>query len=152
MQRNALRAKPLMWLLVVPALGWGLSVRAQGPAAQLHVATTTGATTFHIGERISLQLEFTANPDAHLGVTTKSYDRSGRMSVESFEISPSSGFSDPLAAYFGGGMMMGGMYTVQELSGKPYTMHLDMNEWVRFDTPGDYTVVVRETEYRGWRE
>lgn len=40
---------------------------------------------------------------------------------------------------------MGGMYTVQELSGKPYTMHLDMNEWVRFDTPGDYTVVLHSS-------
>lgn len=35
MRRDALRAKALMWLLVVPALGWGFSVRAQGPSAQL---------------------------------------------------------------------------------------------------------------------
>ena len=35
-------------------------------------------------------------------MTTDSYDRSGRMSYETFEVNPSSGFSDPLASYFNG--------------------------------------------------
>lgn len=104
------------------------------------------AATFHIGERIPLQLDFTANPDAHLVATTASYDRSGRMGIESYEVSPSSGFLDPLKEYFATGSFMGGgLRGIQELSDKPYTMHLNMNEWVRFDSPGDYTVVVHST-------
>ena len=46
-------------------------------------------------------------------MTTASYDRSGRMIYESFAITPSYGFSDPLASYFNGFLTsMGGMFTV----------------------------------------
>src|SRR6185437_5816088 len=79
------------------------------------------------------------------GVSTRSYDRSGRLGIESYEVSPSSGFSDPLAAYFSGGFIGGGLSGIAELSSKPYTMHRDLNEWVRFDSAGDYTVVVHIT-------
>ncbi len=135
-------SRSLLWLFVA-ALSCGASAHAQVLSAQLHVATATGATTFHIGERISLQLDFTAAADAHLGVTTASYDRGGRLNIESFEVSPTSGFTDPWAAYFNAGVFMGGgMYSIAELSAKPYTMHLNLNEWVRFDSPGDYTVTI----------
>jgi hypothetical protein len=130
-------------LLLIAALTCCVSSHAQDRSAQLHVSTAAGATTFHIGERIALQLDFTAPPDAHLVMSTASYDRSGRMSYETFEISPSSGSSDPLASYFNGFLTsMGGMFGVAPLSLKPNTMHLDLNEWVRFDSPGDYTVTV----------
>src|SRR5215469_2152764 len=133
-----------LWLFVC-ALSCSMSARAQMPSAQLHVATDTGATTFHLGERISLQLDFSAPADAHLGVTTASYDRSGRLGIESYEVSPSSGFVDPLAAYFAAGFIGGGLSGMAELSSKPYTMHRNLNEWVRFDSPGDYVVVVHST-------
>jgi hypothetical protein len=73
-----------------------------------------------------------------------SYDRSGRMSYEQFEVEPSSGWSDPLAVYFDsqGAAGGGGMYSLGVLSPTPTVMHLNLNEWVRFEQPGNYTVVV----------
>ena len=124
---------------IFAVLACGLGVRAQTPAAQLHVATANGATTFHIGERIPLQMDFTAAPEAHLGVRTMS--TRNFMMRDSFEVSPSSGFSDPLAAYFEGGAFSG-MIGMAELSQKPSTIRVDLNEWGRFDSPGDYTVIV----------
>ena len=76
-------------------------------------------------------------------MTTANYDRSGRMKYESFDVSPSFGFTDPLASYFEGGSFMGGgLSGIAPLSLKPSTMNLNLNEWVRFDSPGDYTVIV----------
>ena len=130
-------------LLVAFSVAGFASSFAQTEQAQLHVSIATGATTFHIGERIPLQLDFTAPPDAHVAMTNASYDRSGRMNYETFDVSPGTGFSDPLAAYFNSGLFAGGgLFGVAELSLKPNTIHLDLNEWVRFDQPGEYTVTV----------
>jgi hypothetical protein len=73
-----------------------------------------------------------------------SYDRSGRMAYEQFDVEPNSGWSDPLALYFGSqnGFMGGGLSSLGVLSPTPTVMHLNLNEWIRFDQPGSYTVVV----------
>lgn len=143
MRRHISRPPLLLFIAVVTCC---VSSHAQDHSAQLHVSTAADATTFHIGERIALQLDFTASPDAHLAMTTASYDRSGRMNYETFQVSPSSGFSDPLASYFNGGSFMGGGPSgIASLSLKPNTMHVDLNGWVRFDSPGDYTVTIHST-------
>lgn len=106
--------------------------------------TSSNLSTFHIGERIPLLLDFTAPAGAQLALLMATYDRSGRVSYESFDVSPSSGTIDPLAAYFNSGSFIGGGLSSSPsvLSPTPTTMHLDLNEWVRFDQPGDYTVTV----------
>lgn len=137
--RSHLPLSPL--LIPIATLTCCIAAHAQSSSAQLHVSTT--GNTFHIGERISLQLDFTAPPEAHLAMTTASYDRSGRMDYESFDVSPSSGFSDPLASYFNSGtFMMGGLSGFSPLLSKPGTINLNLNEWIRFDSPGDYTVTI----------
>lgn len=125
------------------ALTCGLGLRAQTDGARLSVRTVTGASTCRIGERISVELAFTAPPRAELALVMAIYDRSGRMSFETFEVNPATGSRDPLAAYFNGGSSMGGaMASPSVLSDKPVTMRLGMNERVRFDQPGDYTVTI----------
>ncbi len=133
--------------LLLLSLGTAPVRAAAQSRAQLRVRTSTGAFTFRMGERIPLTLEFTAPQDAHLALIMATYDRSGRMPYESFEVSPFSGATDPLAAYFATGGIMGGMSAPPEplSSDKPISMQLDMNEWVRFDQPGDYTVTVRSS-------
>jgi hypothetical protein len=95
-----------------------------------------------VGERIPLKLSFTG-PEQY-EITLASYDRSGRMSYESFEVSPSRGWSDPLATYFAssGGFMGGGLSSTASLSTKPIDIPLNLNERVRFDQPGVYKVTV----------
>src|SRR5260370_23898287 len=73
---------------------------AQGTQAVLDVRTASGQSTFRIGERIPLELSFSASEDKRYEITLASYDRSGRMSYEDFGVSPETGWVDPLADYF----------------------------------------------------
>ncbi len=113
--------------------------------AQLRVSTPKS--TYRQGELIPLDLAFTAKDDKRYQINMATYDRSGRMSYESFHVEPADGTSDPLAVYFksSGMLMMGGLTNFQFLSPKPYIVHLNLNEWVRFDKPGSYRLIVKSS-------
>jgi hypothetical protein len=112
--------------------------------AALVITTEGQRSTYQMGERIPIDLSFTGPGNKQFEITMAGYDRSGRMSYEQFEVEPRSGWSDPLAVYFGsqGGFLRGGLSTLGVLSPTPIVMHLNLNEWVRFEQPGSYTVVV----------
>ena len=126
------------------AFGWAclFVLQAQDPVA-LAVRTSGGQETFHIGERIPLELSFTSS-SASYQLNTASYDRGGRLAVESYKIEPDQGWDDPLDLYFQsyGGFMGGGLSGFQRLSAAPSVIHRDLNEWVRFNQPGRYRLVV----------
>jgi hypothetical protein len=63
---------------------------------------------------------------------------------ESFQVEPKMGWADPLETYFGSIGAIGGSFPsgLAVLSAKPTTVPLDLNEWVRFDRPGVYSVTV----------
>src|ERR1700694_1205606 len=111
-------------------------------APQLQVTTSGNQTTFHMGERIPLQLAFTGPENKRFEITNASYDRSGRMSYEEFEVSPDRGWVDPLKTYFSRGHGGGGLSNSSSLSANPILVTFDLNEWVRFDQPGVYRVTV----------
>ena len=66
----------------------------------LDVVTATGQTTFHLGERISLKLRFTNPNDTQCVIAPWNNGRGGEFDFESFDVSPSAGWSDPLTTYF----------------------------------------------------
>jgi hypothetical protein len=131
-----------VFLAISPA-AWG-----SGEQAALVISTAGRRTTYQIGERIPIDLSFTGPDTKQFEITMASYDRSGRMSYEQFEVEPSSGWSDPLAVYFGSqaGFIGGGLSSLGVLSPTPTVMHLNLNEWIRFEQPGNYTVV--DTSHR----
>ncbi|WP_035346911.1 hypothetical protein [Edaphobacter aggregans] len=130
------------------ALACAVSLIATAAAQQnqprLEVHTTGGQTTFRIGERIPLELSFTGPDGGNFQVSTSTYDRSGRMISEDFDVKPATGWADPLATYFvfGKTSMGGASAGPRTLSSTPFLLPLNLNEWVRFDQPGDYTVTV----------
>jgi hypothetical protein len=110
---------------------------------RLVVDTVSGQNTFHLGERIPLKLSFTGPDDKAFAIDLANYDRSGRMYEDSFSIEPKAGWGDPLAAYFAyGSFIGGGLRGGQNLSSKAVTLNVNLNEWVRFDEPGTYTLSV----------
>lgn len=120
-----------------------IAIEGQSRGPVLTAATLNGQSTFRIGERVPLVLSFSAEEENQYQVNTATYDRSGRMNYESFDVGPGSGWADPLARYYLTGTFMGGGLTGSAvLSPRPTMMPLDLNEWVRFDQPGDYTVTV----------
>jgi hypothetical protein len=111
---------------------------------QLRVRVRDGQTTFRIGEIIHLDLEFTSTSKDKYQLDTATYDRSGRLNAEEFAIQPGTGWDDPLSVYFHsyGAFMGGGLRGFAVLSSKPTEIHLELNEWVRFNAPGHYRLVV----------
>ena len=121
--------------LVEPACGSDVKVVAQIRGEQ---------SVFHIGEVIPLDLAFTSSSPGKYQFDNATYDRSGRLNEEQFALEPSSGWDDPLALYFRSytGFIGGGLRGIGVLSEKPETVHLELNEWVRFDSPGVYKLRV----------
>jgi len=128
-------------------LAFLLTLQAQSPdseSVKFSVRTKGDQTIFHIGELIPLECSFTSASENHYQINTASYDRSGRLGVESYQVEPNTGWDDPLALYFQsyGGMIGGGLSGFQKLSEQPAVIHRALNEWVRFNQPGRYHVVV----------
>jgi hypothetical protein len=105
----------------------------------LEVSIATNQREFHIGETIPLQLSFSSTVKDRYQINMAKYDRSGRMNYERFTISPEQGAVDPLPTYTGG---MGGLTNFRFLSSEPWTIKLNLNEWVRFTRPGEYRLIV----------
>ena len=105
----------------------------------VQVSIATNQREFHIGETIPLQLSFSSTVKDHYQVNMARYDRSGRMNYEHFDVSPTNGAVDPLPTYTGG---MGGLTNFKFLTTEPWTIKVNLNEWVRFTQPGDYRIVV----------
>ena len=78
-------------------------------------------------------------------MSTRGYDRSGRLDIEQFHVSPAG--RDPLHDHFEsgiyGGFIGGGLSGGDKpLSADPETIREDLNEWVALDKPGRYSLYV----------
>src|SRR5579862_1793518 len=120
------------------------SLSAQESRPALDVQTATGQTTFHIGERIPFKLTFTSPNDTLYTIAPWSNGRGSEFDSETFDVSPSTGWSDPLATYFAQDFFREGhgWSWPPLLKSKPVELSLDLNQWVRFDQPGVYRVKV----------
>ena len=111
------------------------------PRVHLRVKFPTSQHEFHTGEVIPIQLFFSSDAQKTFEVDEATYDRSGRMDYEHFTITPAKGWLDPIpAAAFS---IAGGATTnIEYLTRKPWGIQLNLNEWVRFDEAGEYTLTV----------
>ncbi len=95
---------------------------------------------FHMGEIIPIKLAFSSSIKNRYQLNEAHYDRSGRMEYEHFIVTPPEGAVDPLVNYESG--MGGGLTGFTFLTKKPWTIQLNVNEWVRFTNPGEYKLSV----------
>lgn len=109
------------------------------PNVVLAVSIANNQREFHIGETISLRLSFSSTVKNRYQINMAQYDRSGRMNYEHFGVTPADGAVDPLPSYTGS---MGGLTNFKFLTSEPWTIKLNLNEWVRFTQPGEYKLVV----------
>jgi hypothetical protein len=114
------------------------------PKIDFKVAVAGNRKEFHIGEIISLKLSFSSRLKRRYQIDEAGYDRSGRMNFEHFVIAPADGAEDPLAEYFSPDSVHigGGLRGFEFLAPKPWTIQLNLNEWVRFTRPGEYKLKV----------
>jgi hypothetical protein len=109
------------------------------PKIILKVSLASEQREFHMGETIPLQLSFSSAVKERYQINLAQYDRSGRMPYEQFVVSPANGAVDPLPDYQGG---MGGLTSFKFLVPEPWTIKLNLNEWVRFTQPGNYRLSI----------
>jgi hypothetical protein len=126
----------LSLLLALPAYSRPRSPLDIDPNVTLQLSIASDRTEFYIGETIPLHLAFSSAVKNHYQINMALYDRSGRMSYEQFHLSPSGGTVDPLAGRLGGSG--GGITSFQFLTPAPWSITLNLNEWVRFTQPGEY--------------
>lgn len=118
-----------------------VSVNDDSPHLQISVTSSV----FRQGELIPITLSFRSKSANRYQINMATYDRSGRMMYERFLAEPSNGTNDPLLAYFKSAytpFMVGGITNFKFLTDSPYDVRLDLNEWLRFDSPGRYHVTV----------
>src|SRR5207249_5722388 len=110
------------------------------PKIEFKVSLVGNRHEFHMGEIIPVKLSFSSRIKERYQLNAANYDRSGRMEYENFIVTPADGAVDPLADYERG--MGGGLTGFTFLKQKPWTIQLNLNEWVRFTKPGEYKLKV----------
>ena len=136
----------IAWVLLLGGLGHAQSQPSPevGPDVRLEVRTRGNQSIFRIGEIIPLELRFSSTVESKYLLEMRTADRSGRISADTYAVEPRSGWRDSLGDYFRtGAFMAGGIGPVDRmLTADPITIAADLNEWVRFDRPGQYRVAV----------
>jgi hypothetical protein len=136
-----------LMLAVIALLVLSAALLAQAPAQgsnpgvklDLHCASPC---SFRQGESIWLDLDFTTSAPFIYSVLTNYTDRDNAR--EEFIVTPTEGASDPLAPYMWIIQVQAGSFNFKRtsLSDKPVTVRMNLNQWIRFDQPGDYHVSV----------
>lgn len=109
----------------------------------LSLTISVDKNTYYLGEIIPITLTFSNKSDIEHYVETDAYDRSGRLHDIAFYVDgPSGGYSDPLETHFFG--IGGGLSRGPERLGQ-YSQVFTLNEWVRFDIPGEYRIYCTTT-------
>jgi len=129
----------LLSLLIVDS-GSSQNTSPKDPNVALHVSLTSAQSQFHIGEKIALELSYSAAVKDRYQINMAQYDRSGRMEYEHFHVAPEDGAVDPLANRMGG--IGGGLTGFKFLDAEPWTIRLNLNEWIRFTRPGEYLLSI----------
>jgi len=142
LQRNNRKVymKTIQLASMLLVLATGLFAQEENDVS-LTIRFAGGTSRFRVGEIIPLEISFRAPTPGEYDIEMRSYDRSGRLNMEQFHVTPPG--RDPLERYFSdGAWMMGGLGGPRELSSDPQIFREDLNEWVALNQPGHYTLHV----------
>jgi len=123
-------------------------VAAGSPAQTLSVHIESGKSRFQIGEAIGLTVTFEMNDPSQASppnlpgwmTTLNAHDRTVlSIGRDRFVVSPETGTRDPWEYRLHGGFAYSGPGG-SHLSAKPTVLEIDLNQWVRFERAGHYTV------------
>lgn len=118
-------------------------IASNPPDLQFRLSTANGQ--YRIGERIPIRLEFSSTSPDKYKLNAATYDRGGRLYCEEF-VTEQKDVKDPYADYFGLGVLGGiggGLRSYPVLTPEPVGIDLDLNDWFRFDVPGQYRLYLK---------
>jgi len=132
--------KPLRLALAALILASPLFAQDES-GVSLTIRFADGTSRFHVGEIIPLELSFHASIPDMYDMEMRNYDRSGRLNIEGFHVTPPG--RDPLERYYSTGVFMGGgLGGARQLSSEPQVIREELNEWIALDKPGHYSLYV----------
>jgi hypothetical protein len=132
--------KPLRLALAALILASPLFAQNES-GVSLTIRFADGTSRFHVGEIIPLELSFHASIPDMYDMEMRNYDRSGRLNIEGFHVTPPG--RDPLERYYSTGAFMGGgLGGARQLSSEPQVIREELNEWIALDKPGHYSLYV----------
>jgi hypothetical protein len=103
------------------------------------ISIADGRTMFREGEIIPLHLVFSTTSH-DLQISTRSYDRSGRLNIEHYCVEPSAPY--PYESFYSfGAFIGGGLSSITTFDEKPFTIDFPLNDWRRLK-PGHYSLHV----------
>lgn len=128
-----------------------LSAIAGSAASQplsIQIETSSGRSEFRIGEAIGLKLtcEPSTGTGAESGWMLMSLTSQGRtvlgLGRDRFVVTPAEGTRDPWDYRLHGGFAYSGIGGIRfdNKDARPVTLAFDLNQWVRFERPGHFTV------------
>lgn len=117
------------------------AIFGQVPPSELQVKLflAENKTTYRIGEPIKLIIEFTADREGYQADTVPD---DWQPTSDMISVSPTSGVTPWLNEYMGGRRYLRDVISYQKLSKTPVRVELLLNDTLRFDTPGKYSVQV----------
>jgi len=123
----------------------GMAQTPVNPDVRLSLGTRGGQTAFHVGELIPLELTFTATvANRYQVLDAADRDRWGPWDPSEFSVKPETGWDDPIAPFFGAGILAGSSpLRFRVLSEQPVVLKDELNRWVRFQAPGVYRITVK---------
>jgi hypothetical protein len=129
-------------MLTVFATMWPASyIFGQAPTAEVHakLLLADNKSTFRIGEPIKLSIEFTADRD---GYQADTIPEGSEPTSDRIIVSPASGVTPWLEEYMRGYGYGKDVFAPRNLSSTPTRVDLILNDSLRFDKPGKYSVWV----------
>lgn len=116
--------------------------------ASIAVRRAANRPAYHLGEQIALRLEFRGTGDPDYYFSTAACDLFGRLgSAESVAVTPARQTDDPLEEFIAssGGIAGSCISGWHPVDGTPLVIRVTLNDRIRFNRPGTYTLVVSST-------
>lgn len=120
-----------------------MTVNAQSPTpADVHLKLTfaENKTVYRIGEPIKVVMEFTADREGYIAEVLP--DRN-EMGFDTVIISPESGVTNWIDELHDNRAYLRDVLSTQKLTATPQRVEVILNDKLRFDSPGRYTIYVR---------
>lgn len=140
------RSLPAALVLIAAQAAAFAQEAADAAAVKVTLSLADGRKVYRAGEPIRVVMSFTTDRGGYqLNVTTTKPPNA----VDAVSLSPAADVYAWAEHYTGGGGYHPDYASIQQLSQKPVTVGLTLNDWFRFDAPGRYTVRVTTSRVSG---
>lgn len=138
----------VLFAVITPPTSSGAQPEPTPVNASLVVHLPADRSAYRVGEEIPLTLEYRGTADEDYFFSTATCGLFGRFGwAERVAVAPANDTDDPLAEFLAssGGILGSCISSWHPLDGTPLVIYFSVNDLIRFNRPGAYTLVVSST-------